>query len=169
MLGRLFRRFARRREPHVSELDSLKALLTKFEGCRLTAYKCPAGKYTIGVGATRTLGNRPVPEGMKISQAQADALLDRDAGKALEQARKVMRGDATPAARVAYASLIFNMGFTAIRKSEALRFYNEGDLSEAERHFKQWRGLWEGDKFRVLPGLVRRRNAEWKFIKETEQ
>ena len=27
-------------------------LIKEFEGCRLTAYKCPAGVWTIGIGHT---------------------------------------------------------------------------------------------------------------------
>ena len=28
-------------------------IIKKYEGCRLTAYKCPAGVYTIGYGHTK--------------------------------------------------------------------------------------------------------------------
>lgn len=45
-------------------------LIKQFEGCRLDAYKCPAGKWTIGFGHTQ--GVKP---GDKISQAQAEAYL----------------------------------------------------------------------------------------------
>lgn len=48
-------------------------LIKKYEGCRLTAYLCPAGVWTIGWGHT---GN--VHKGDKITQAEADALLIRD-------------------------------------------------------------------------------------------
>lgn len=48
-------------------------LIKKYEGCRLEAYKCPAGVWTIGYGHT---GN--VKQGDKITQAQADAYLASD-------------------------------------------------------------------------------------------
>ena len=156
-------------EPEVTAYDSLRDHLVRFEGKRLKAYACPAGKATIGVGATRTLGNRPVQLGMEITEEQCEALLQRDAGKVLEQAAKMLRVDATQHALVAYADLIYNFGFTAIRGSEAVRFYNEGDLKSAEKHFKQWRGVRKGKKFRVLPGLVRRRAAAWKILIEGER
>ena len=38
-------------------------LIKQFEGVRLTAYKCPAGVYTIGYGHTRG-----VKRGMKITE-----------------------------------------------------------------------------------------------------
>lgn len=52
-------------------------LIKKYEGCKLTAYKCPAGVWTIGYGHT---GN-DVYEGLKISQKDADYLLSIDLHK----------------------------------------------------------------------------------------
>ena len=48
-------------------------LIKSFEGCVLTAYKCPAGILTIGWGNTKN-----VYEGMTITQAQADQFLVED-------------------------------------------------------------------------------------------
>lgn len=48
-------------------------LIMEFEGCRLTAYQCSAGVWTIGYGHTAG-----VYKGMKITQAQADAFLKQD-------------------------------------------------------------------------------------------
>ena len=46
------------------------ALIKKFEGCELEAYKCAAGVLTIGYGHTKG-----VTEGMQITKAQADEML----------------------------------------------------------------------------------------------
>ena len=43
-------------------------LIKQFEGCRLSAYQCAAGVWTIGYGHTAG-----VKKGMTITQAQADA------------------------------------------------------------------------------------------------
>ena len=51
-------------------------LIKQFEGCRLTAYKCPAGVWTIGYGHT---GN--VAAGQTITQADADRQLVTDVEK----------------------------------------------------------------------------------------
>lgn len=51
-------------------------LIKQFEGCRLEAYKCPAGRWTIGYGHTAN-----VKQGDKISQTQADAFLKADLEK----------------------------------------------------------------------------------------
>ena len=48
-------------------------LIKKYEGCRLTAYKCPSGVLTIGYGHTAG-----VKAGDKITQAQADDYLQSD-------------------------------------------------------------------------------------------
>lgn len=51
-------------------------LIKKYEGCKLVAYKCPAGVLTIGYGHTEN-----VREGQKISQEQAEIYLDEDLKK----------------------------------------------------------------------------------------
>ena len=48
-------------------------LIKRFEGCRLKAYKCPAGVWTIGYGHTSG-----VKQGDTISQQQADSWLRYD-------------------------------------------------------------------------------------------
>lgn len=52
------------------------ALIKKYEGCKLTAYKCPAGIWTIGYGTTKG-----VTQGQTITQARADELLVEDLRK----------------------------------------------------------------------------------------
>ena len=48
-------------------------LIKSYEGCRLTAYRCPANVLTIGWGNTKN-----VYEGMSITQDEADRLLVED-------------------------------------------------------------------------------------------
>ena len=52
------------------------SLIKSFEGCRLNAYKCPAGVWTIGYGHTAG-----VKEGDIITQEQADEYLRNDLAK----------------------------------------------------------------------------------------
>lgn len=51
-------------------------LIKKYEGCKLTAYKCPAGVWTIGFGHT---GN--VHKGLTITQETANEYLKKDLEK----------------------------------------------------------------------------------------
>ena len=48
-------------------------LIKKYEGCHLTAYKCPSNVWTIGYG--HVIG---VTEGMTITQQQAEDFLRED-------------------------------------------------------------------------------------------
>ena len=50
-----------------------KQLIKKFEGCELEAYKCAAGKWTIGYGRTKQ-----VKEGDVCTQEQADQWLTEE-------------------------------------------------------------------------------------------
>lgn len=52
------------------------ALIKQYEGCRLAAYRCAAGVWTIGYGHTAGIHS-----GMTITQAQADAYLRQDIAK----------------------------------------------------------------------------------------
>ena len=65
-------------------------LIKQFEGCRLEAYKCPAGVWTIGYGTTNAdkailkavLGKgATVKKGLKITQKQAETLLKKSVAK----------------------------------------------------------------------------------------
>ncbi len=51
-------------------------LIKKFEGCRLAAYKCAAGVWTIGYGHTAG-----VKAGQRITQVQAESYLKNDLAK----------------------------------------------------------------------------------------
>lgn len=53
--------------------DKGLSIIKKYEGCHLVSYRCPAGVWTIGYGHTSG-----VVQGMKITQAQADAFLRKD-------------------------------------------------------------------------------------------
>ena len=46
-------------------------LVKKFEGCRLTAYKCPAGVWTIGYGHTGSVDGKAICSGMVITNEKA--------------------------------------------------------------------------------------------------
>ena len=63
------------------------AIIKKYEGCRLKAYKCPAGKWTIGYGHTAG-----VKEGQTITQAQADTYLKQDVAWAEKAVDSLKRG-----------------------------------------------------------------------------
>lgn len=67
--------------------DKGLAIIKKYEGCRLTAYKCPAGKWTIGYGHTSG-----VKAGQTITRAQADTYLKQDVAWAEKAVNALKRG-----------------------------------------------------------------------------
>ncbi len=122
-------------------------LIKKFEGCRLTAYKCPAGVWTVGYGHTGG-----VKEGQKISQAQADMYLRAD----LEKFEKnVGKYDSTYRWTQnefdAMVSFAFNLG--SIDKLTANGTRSKAVVAEKMLLYNKAGG-------KVLAGLTKRRQAE---------
>lgn len=127
-------------------------LIKAFEGCKLEAYRCPAGIPTIGYGST----GEHVKMGMRITQQEADALLLDDLKRfeaGVEKIAKVSLSDNEFSALVSFA---FNLGLKALENSTLLRLLNAGKRAEAAAEFPKWNKA--GGK--VLKGLVRRRAAE---------
>jgi lysozyme len=127
------------------------ALIKTFEGCKLKAYKCPAGVWTIGYGST----GAHVQPGMVMTQAEADTLLRKDLAR-FEDAVRRFAPRATQGQFDAMVSLAFNIGIAALQRSTVLRRHNAGDHEGAAAAFMMWNKA--GGK--VLNGLTRRRAAE---------
>lgn len=127
------------------------ALVKRHEGLRLTAYKCPAGVWTIGYGHTRG-----VKEGMTITEAQAEAFLRQDL-KTAESAVNRQLSNITQNQFDALVSFTFNVGVGAFERSTLLRKAKENpaDLS-IRTEFKRWNKAGNI----CLPGLAMRRNEE---------
>jgi len=127
-------------------------LIKDFEGLKLTAYKCPAGVWTIGYGST----GPHVRPGMTITPREASELLTADLlrfERAVTRLVKMPLNDNQFAALVSFA---FNVGEAALEKSTLLKHLNAGRIAMAAQEFLRWNKA--GGK--VLAGLVRRREAE---------
>lgn len=128
------------------------ALVKFFEGCKLTAYKCPAGVWTIGYGST----GPHVHEGLKITQERADELLREDLArfeKGVDDAVTVGMTQSQFDALVAFA---FNVGLGNLRSSTLLKKVNAHLNQEAPDQFLRWNKAGGV----VLAGLTKRRKAE---------
>jgi lysozyme len=133
-----------------------RALIREFEGDKLTAYVCPSGKLTVGVGHT----GPDVKRRMKITQAQSEALLDADLArfeKAVSAAIKVPLNQNQADACVALA---FNIGAGAFAGSTLVKLLNTKDYAGAAAQFARWNKGTVNAVLTTLPGLVRRRAAE---------
>jgi lysozyme len=126
-------------------------LIKMFEGCRLMAYRCQAGRWTIGYGSTAG-----VYQGMRIDMDMADQMFRFDLSRhsfGVERVIKVPLDDNQFAACV---SLAYNIGVDAFANSTLLKLLNLGRLQAASEQFKQWRYV----KGEVSQGLAKRRDAE---------
>ena len=126
-------------------------LIQTFEGCKLSAYLCPAGVPTIGYG--RTTG---VKLGQTITQAQADAWLLEEYDGFERKVRALVKVPLTANQLGALVSFAYNVGTGALGSSTLLRLLNKGDYAGAALQFARWNKAGG----RVLNGLTRRRKAE---------
>lgn len=130
-------------------------LIKEFEGCYLEQYICPAGVSTIGIGTTRIDG-KPVPEGLVITETQAEQYLAEDLSLFESAVERLVTVPLTQSQFDALVSFTYNVGQGNLQNSTLLRKLNSSDYPGAANEFPRWnRG---GGK--VLPGLTRRREAE---------
>jgi GH24 family phage-related lysozyme (muramidase) len=134
-------------------------IIREFEGCHLTAYRCPAGVWTIGWGST-TINGKVVREGDAISQAQADEQLTADAQRFHGAIIRAVPRAATlsPAQQAALVSWVYNVGVGAMQTSTLRRRLVAGDdpNTVARQELPRWNKAGDVE----LPGLTRRRAAE---------
>lgn len=126
-------------------------LIKEFEGCKLKAYKCPAGIWTIGYGCTTN-----VKEGDTCTQEQADTWLTEEANEFAESVLGMVKVPLTQNELDALTSLAYNIGLGNLRKSTLMKRINESDFDAAADEFPKWNKAGGN----VLPGLVKRRRAE---------
>ena len=136
------------------DLQPAVELIKKFEGLRLEAYLCPAGVWTIGYGHTGT----NVKAGLKITQADAEALLLSDIERFARAVDTWIKVDLTNNQRCALISFTFNVGIGALQESTLRKRLNNGEdpVKVAMEELPRWN---KGDG-KILEGLVRRRRAE---------
>lgn len=119
-----------------------KNLIKSFEGCRLEAYLCPANVWTIGWGHT---GSSAYP-GNSITQSEADKLFNDDI---VRYEYPVRYYDWLNQNQYdALVSFTYNCGSGALED-----VMTSGDITGTMALYKKGGGI-------VLPGLVRRREAE---------
>ena len=127
------------------------ALIKKFEGCRLKAYRCSANVLTIGYGQTGG-----VKEGDVISQPEADKLLEEDIAKFEDYVSDNVIVELNQNQFDALVAWTFNLGVGNLRQSTMLKKLNESDFASVPFEMRRWNKA--GGK--TLDGLIRRRQAE---------
>ena len=130
--------------------DLLIKKITEFEGFSNTAYRCPAGKWTCGIGhtsgvtATTTCLKSEAEQWLKEDLAPVEAYVNT-----IEQVRTQGQYDAL-------VDFAYNLGLGNLKSSTLLRKIKAGASTEdIQEQFRRW--VYAGGK--VLKGLVKRR--EW--------
>ena len=127
-------------------------LIKSFEGCRLSAYKCPAGIWTIGWGHTKN-----VYEGMVITQGQADNMLREDVqvyANAVNQYQN--RFNFNQNEFDALVSFTYNCGIGSLNAVMSC-CNTKQEIAEECKLYNKGAGV-------VLSGLVRRREEEYNLF-----
>lgn len=123
-------------------------LIKQHEGCRLTAYKCPAGVWTIGYGHTGS----DVKEGLTITPVKAEQLLKSDLAKFEKHVQNFdSKYHWNQNEFDALVSFAFNVG--SINQLTANKTRTKAQIAQAMLLYNKANG-------KVLPGLTKRRQAE---------
>ena len=128
-----------------------KALIKRFEGCRLEAYLCSAQVWTCGWGATRGVDKDTV-----WSQSYADERFDGDIIEFENYVNDYVNVELTQNEFDSLCSWCYNLGPANLKSSTLLRVLNEGKKHEVPAQIKRWNKAGGS----VNNGLVRRREAE---------
>jgi lysozyme len=153
-------------------------LMHRFEGCRNKPYLCPAHIWTIGYGHVLYQEQIRLPmvrvEGKEIPMIRKEMPLRQEDARvwSKEEIEKLFSDDVASFERGvlrlvpgvvgrqgsfdALVSISFNFGLGNLQRSTIRMKANRGDWSGAAEAFRAW--TKGGGK--VLPGLVKRREAE---------
>lgn len=128
------------------------ALLKKFEGLRLTAYRDVGGVWTIGYGHTGS----DVHEGLTITAEQAEELLEGDLLRFEQEVGDVLQVPVTENEFSAMVCFAYNVGIRNFEHSTLLHRVNDADFRRAADEFLRWNKV----NGQVVAGLSARRGAE---------
>jgi lysozyme len=137
-------------------------IVRKFEGLHkvteegdVRAYRCPAGKWTIGYGHCKG-----VKSGMRASVGDCEKLLIEDLHDAGNTVRSAVNVPLSQFRYDALVSFVFNLGAINFRSSTLLKKLNKGLYEEIPAQIIRWNKARVDGKLTELRGLTRRRTAE---------
>jgi lysozyme len=136
-------------------------LIKKYEGCKTTPYRCPAGLYTVGYG--HLIGNGlqlPDKWNRTFSLGEIDALLRNDLARFERGVQRYTTVHLTKSQSDSLVSFSFNLGMGIYQRSTLRQKLNRGDYDGASKEFLRYTRA--GGK--VLKGLTRRRQEEYNLF-----
>lgn len=136
--------------------------IREWEGWFPEAYRCPAGKWTIGYGHLCS------PEHDPIDKKQGEKLLAEDLLDALKDVKRLAPNleDEPDYRAIALASWVMNLGGSNLAASTMLKRIRAGKWEEAAKEMRRWDKITSpvtGRKV-ALRGLTKRRQAEAKMF-----
>lgn len=137
------------------QLDKAVQLIKEFEGFEYRAYQDPVGIWTIGYGSTTFQGQK-VRKGLQITEQQATEQLYTDLQQALKTIQTYVKVPINNNQLCALIDFVYNCGSGNFMESTLLKKLNVQDYKGASEQFL----VWVKSKGKVLPGLIRRRQAE---------
>lgn len=147
--------------PNTVSKDCIE-LVKKFEGLHkvkddgmVHAYRCPAGKWTCGFGATRG-----VRSGVTWTKEYSEMRLIEDLEEHGKIVKKYVNVPLTQSQYDALTSFVFNLGGGAFRSSTLLKKLNKGMYDDCPEQIMRWNKAKVDGKLTPLRGLTRRRSAE---------
>ena len=134
-------------------------LIKQSESLMLKAYLDPVGIPTIGYGTIRING-KSVTLGMVCTKEQAEEWLLFECNGIAKAVRHLVTVPLTQNQVDALVDFCYNLGTDALRTSTLLRCINAGQPI-VEDLFTRWNKAHKDGKVIVLPGLTKRRKAEY--------
>lgn len=134
-------------------------LIKSFEGCYLTAYKCPAGVWTIGIGHTGLVDGKQIHEGMTITQQKAEQLLSDYLENKYEPAVRNLGVEFNQNQYDALVSFCYNLG-TGIFTGNLLKAIKAKNWTSVANQMLLYNKARVNGTLTELNGLTRRRKAE---------
>ncbi len=123
----------------------------------LTAYKCPSGVWTIGIGTTVYPNGQKVKTGDQITREQAYEYLQNDLAFTEKQVDSYTTDAVNQNQFDALISFAYNLGTGALKSSTLLRKVN---INPSDPTIRDEFLRWVHASGKVLQGLVNRRMAE---------
>lgn len=137
------------------------ALIKKWEGCKLKAYKDGGGVWTIGYGTTfYPQDGSKVKEGDTCTQEQAENWLQIHVNNLFFEISHLVTSPLTENQLKALVCFVYNIGINAFKKSTMLKLLNENKKGEAAGQFPRW----NKDNGKEVQGLTNRRLDEQKLF-----
>jgi lysozyme len=136
-------------------------LIKEFEGYSERVYMCAGGKYTIGYGHTRG-----VEVGDTCTREQAEKYLREDLRDAEETVLALITVPLSQNQFDALVSLVYNIGSGNFYDSTIRRVINL-NIGDIEEYRLAWM-MWKKSRGKVLKGLIRRREAEFKLFSNND-